>query len=156
MTIWFWDPMSNIIVTQLLIYCCLRHSKTQFQSFQPDGNLARLQMVRLQPIICVNILLGSIEILLTNGHLLETHSRTSGLPEVMGTRGLVPTIHFMTGYLNTRQNSFYKWTKISSLEINIFDLKIMVKSGLEFFIFKFSEPLSAILSRFVYTGQQQL
>ena len=86
-TFWFWDPMSNIIVTYYFDYC-LRHFKTQFQSFQPDGNLARLQMVRLQPIICVNILLGSIEILLTNGHLLETHSRTSGLPEEMGTRGL--------------------------------------------------------------------
>ena len=98
-TFWFWDPMSNIIVTYYFDYC-LRHFKTQFQSFQPDGNLARLQMVRLQPIICVNILLGSIEILLTNGHLLETHSRTSGLPEVMGTRGLVPTIHFMADYLN--------------------------------------------------------
>ena len=36
--------------------------------------------------------------------------------------------------------SFYKWTKISSLEIDIFDLKMMVKSGLELFILKFTEP----------------
>ena len=37
-----------------------------------------------------------------------------------------PTTH-------TSCNSFYKWTKISSLEIIIFYLKMMVKSGLEFF-----------------------
>jgi hypothetical protein len=29
----------------------------------------------------------------------------------------------------------------ASLEIDVFDLKMMVKSGLEFFILKFSEPL---------------
>ena len=29
-----------------------------------------------------------------------------------------------------------KWTKISDLETNIFELKMMVKSGLEFFYFK--------------------
>ena len=34
--------------------------------------------------------------------------------------------------VHTNQNSFYKWTKISSLEINIFDLNIMVKSVLDF------------------------
>ena len=33
--------------------------------------------------------------------------------------------------LHTSQNSLYKWTKNSSLEIDIFDLKMMVKSGLE-------------------------
>ena len=43
--------------------------------------------------------------------------------------------------LHTNQNSFYKWTKISSLEINIFHLKMMVKSGLEFFTLKFTKPL---------------
>ena len=57
-------------------------------------------------------------------------------------------------------------TKISSLEIDIFGLKMMVKSGLEFFILKFTEPLqrylltcqanSAFLGRFFCTGQQQL
>ena len=30
-----------------------------------------------------------------------------------------------------------KWAKISGLETNIFGLKMMVKSGLEFFILKF-------------------
>ena len=35
---------------------------------------------------------------------------------------------------------FNKWTKISSLEIDIFDLKMMVKSGLEFFMLKFTKP----------------
>ena len=43
------------------------------------------------------------------------------------------------------QDSFYKWTKISSLEIDIFGLKMMVKSGLEFFILKFTEPLQRCL-----------
>ena len=37
--------------------------------------------------------------------------------------------------------SFYKWTKVSSPEIDIFDLKIMVKSGLKYFTFKFHKPL---------------
>ena len=35
--------------------------------------------------------------------------------------------------VHTSQDSFYKWTKISSLEIDIFGLKMMVKSGLDFF-----------------------
>ena len=53
-----------------------------------------------------------------------------------------------------------------SLEIDIFGLKMMVKSGLEFFILKFTEPLqrylltckanSSFLGRFFCTGQQQL
>ena len=30
---------------------------------------------------------------------------------------------------HTSQDSFYKWTKISSLEIEIFELKMMVKCG---------------------------
>jgi hypothetical protein len=30
-----------------------------------------------------------------------------------------------------------------SLEIDIFDLKMMMKSGLEFFILKFAEPLQS-------------
>jgi hypothetical protein len=34
-------------------------------------------------------------------------------------------------------------TKISSLEINIFDLKMMLKSGLDFFILKFTKPLQS-------------
>ena len=45
--------------------------------------------------------------------------------------------------MHTSQNSFNKWTKISSLEIDIFDLKMMLKSGLEFFILKFTEPLQS-------------
>ena len=35
---------------------------------------------------------------------------------------------------HTSQNSFNKWTKISSLEIDIFDLKMMMKSGLDIFL----------------------
>ena len=67
---------------------------------------------------------------------------------------------------HTSQDSFYKWTKISSLEIDFFGLKMLVKSGLDFFILKFTEPLqrylltcqanSAFLGRFFCTGQQQL
>ena len=45
--------------------------------------------------------------------------------------------------IHTSYNSFCKWTKISSLEIDIFDLKMMVKRGLEFVILKFSEPLQS-------------
>ena len=41
---------------------------------------------------------------------------------------------------HTSQDSFYKWTKISSLEINIFDLKMMVKSGLEFLFLNSLSP----------------
>ena len=39
--------------------------------------------------------------------------------------------------MHTTWKSKNKWTKISDLETNIFDLKMMVKSGLEFFILKF-------------------
>ena len=45
--------------------------------------------------------------------------------------------------LHTSQESLYKWTKILSLEIDIFGLKMMMKSGLEFFILKFTEPLQS-------------
>ena len=37
---------------------------------------------------------------------------------------------------HTSYDSFYKWTKIPSLEIDIFVLKMMVKSGLELFNLK--------------------
>ena len=67
-----------------------------------------------------------------------------------------------TLYGHTSQNSFNKWTKISSLEIIIFEL---TNDGLEF-ILKLTEPLqryllscqanSAILGRYFCTGQQQL
>ena len=73
---------------------------------------------------------------------------------------------FFQYHRHTSQDSFYKWTKISSLEIDIFGLKMMLKSGLEFFILKFTEPLqrylltcqanSTFLGRFFCTGQQQL
>ena len=46
---------------------------------------------------------------------------------------------------HTTQNSQNKWTKISSLETNIFELKMMVKSGLDFFILKFYQPLQRYL-----------
>ena len=43
---------------------------------------------------------------------------------------------------HTSWDSFYNWTKISSLVINIFSLKMMVESGLEF-ILKLTEPLQS-------------
>ena len=68
--------------------------------------------------------------------------------------------------LHTTQNSFYKRTKLLTLEMTIFGLKVMVKSHLEFFILKLNEPLqrymqtckanSAFLGSFFCTGQQQL
>ena len=42
---------------------------------------------------------------------------------------------------HTNQNSFYNLTKISSLGIDFFDLKMMAKSGLEIFILKLSQFL---------------
>ena len=53
---------------------------------------------------------------------------------------------------HTSENSFNKWTKISSLGIDIFDLKMMVKSGLEFFILKFTKLLQSCSC----TGQKTL
>ena len=49
----------------------------------------------------------------------------------------------------TSKNSYYKLTKISSLEIDNFGLKMMVKSGLEFFTLKFTEraPSDLLLPR---------
>ena len=44
---------------------------------------------------------------------------------------------------HTTQNCQNKWTKISGLETNIFGLKMMVRSGLEFFISKFYQPLQS-------------
>ena len=44
---------------------------------------------------------------------------------------------------HTTQNSQNKQTKISDLETNIFELNMMVKSGLVFFILKFYQPLQS-------------
>ena len=44
---------------------------------------------------------------------------------------------------HTTQNSQNKWTKISDLGTNIFELKMKVKCGLEFFTFKFYQPLQS-------------
>ena len=43
-----------------------------------------------------------------------------------------------------RLDSFYKWPKFSSLEITIFDFKMMVKSCLEFY-FKIHQAPSELL-----------
>ena len=44
---------------------------------------------------------------------------------------------------HTSYDSFYKWTKISSHEIDIFGLKVVVKSGLGKIILNFTEPLQS-------------
>ena len=76
------------------------------------------------------------------------------------------SINLFYNLLHTTQNSQNKWTKILGLETKIFDLKMMEKNGLEFFILKFYQPLqrflltcqanSAFLGSFFCTGQQQL
>ena len=43
----------------------------------------------------------------------------------------------------TPARTHYKWTKISSLEIDIFGFKMMMKRGLEIFILKFTKPLQS-------------
>ena len=45
--------------------------------------------------------------------------------------------------LHTTYNSQNKWTKILGLEMTIFGLKVMVKSGLEENILKFNVPLQS-------------
>ena len=69
-----------------------------------------------------------------------------GSPEEKGRKKL-PTIIKYAGqgkdvYLcgKTHQNSFYKWTKLSSLEITIFYLKMTVKSGLAFLFWNSPSP----------------
>ena len=47
--------------------------------------------------------------------------------------------------MHTAYNSKNKWTKISDLETNIFELKVGMKSGLGFFILKFYQPLQRYL-----------
>ena len=46
-------------------------------------------------------------------------------------------------YTPPRIATIFKWTKILSLEITIFGLKMMVKSGLEKNILKFHVPLQS-------------
>ena len=43
------------------------------------------------------------------------------------------------------QNSQNKWTKISGIETNISELKMMVKNGVEFFILKLYQPRQSYL-----------
>ena len=74
---------------------------------------------------------------------------------------------------HTIQNSQNKQIKISDLETNIFELKMMMKSGLEFFILKSYQPLQSCccpvqknlprkaelawqVSRYLRRGQQNL
>ena len=45
--------------------------------------------------------------------------------------------------IHTSQESFYKWTKISSLEINILEINKISLICLDFFILKFPEPLQS-------------
>ena len=45
--------------------------------------------------------------------------------------------------VHTSQDSFYKWTKIQSHEIDIFGLKVILKSGLGQFTLNFTKPLQS-------------
>ena len=47
--------------------------------------------------------------------------------------------------LHTSQDLFYKWTKILRLKMDIFGLKMMVKSGLDFFYFEIHQAPSELL-----------
>jgi hypothetical protein len=47
-----------------------------------------------------------------------------------------------------RTHSIYKRTKISSLEINIFDLKVMVKSYLDFFFWNLASPFRVTAAQY--------
>ena len=55
-----------------------------------------------------------------------------------------------------------KWTKILTLESTIFGLKMIVRSGLEFFYFRIqrhllpARPIQPFWAKFFFTGQQQL
>ena len=67
---------------------------------------------------------------------------------------------WLTWDIGSNQVELFQWTKISSLEITVFDLKMMVKSGLEFFYFEIHQAPSEIPANlpgsFFYTGKQQL
>ena len=52
-------------------------------------------------------------------------------------------IPYESPILHTSQNLFYKWIKISSLEINIFEINHISLICLQFFILKFTEPLQS-------------
>ena len=60
--------------------------------------------------------------------------RNVGKSEIKGVGGVHSSLVDIT------PTFLYKWTKIWSLEIHIFDIKMLV-NGLEFFILKFSEPI---------------
>ena len=87
-------------------------------------------------------------------------------PCVMTFKVYVTFNPFFTRYTPARTHSISGLkSRVLKLHI-IFDLKMMVKTGLEFLILKFSEPLqrylltcqanSAFLDDFFCTGQQQL
>ena len=59
---------------------------------------------------------------------------------------VVPSeLHHWGKHSHTSWNSYYKWKKISALEITIFVLKMMIKSELEFFYFEIEQaPLGGV------------
>ena len=58
--------------------------------------------------------------------------------------------HLFFGTGLTPALTYYKWTKILSLEIDIFGEKMMAKSGLEFFYFEI--PRAHQASKWLLTG----
>ena len=59
----------------------------------------------------------------------------------------IKKVSFFVNRSHTNQNSFYNCTEISSLEIDIFDLKMMVKSGIIFLYFEVQLPSANNQSR---------
>ena len=77
-------------------------------------------------------------------HYHESHTPTSHRAILlhsyyMSTERFPPLVNIP----HTTQNSQNKQIKISDLETNIFELKMMMKSGLEFFILKSYQPLQS-------------
>ena len=62
-------------------------------------------------------------------------------------RSMTRILALIKNCLHTSQSSFYKWTKISSLESTIFYSKMMVKSGLDFLLWDSPSPFRVASSQ---------
>ena len=66
-------------------------------------------------------------------------------PDLLYAGAYMSSLDFSMGSTLARTHFTYQWTKISNLEFDIFDLKMMVKSGLDFFYFEIEGAPSKIL-----------